>query len=72
MKTLITLTISFYFFIVCFAGQSPVRQSKVFYSHRQYDTIYESDQHQLGIINRVRDRLNLSEINSNQLDSLSQ
>jgi len=71
MKTLIAIT-SLYLSMLLFAEKSPKRQPNVFHSHIQCDTIYEFDEIQLGMINKVRIRLNLPIINNQQLDSLSQ
>lgn len=71
MKTIILLISSFYLFIMCFAGECPSRPLRVLHP-KKCDTIYEFDDIQLGIVNRVRVRLNLPVVNNEQLDSLSQ
>lgn len=71
MKTLITL-ICLYFSMIFFAEKSPKKISRILHSHIKCDTVYEFDEIQLEMVNKVRVKLNLPIINNEQLDSLSQ
>lgn len=70
MKTFITI-ISLYLSMLLFAEKSPKRQSRILHSHIKCDTVYEFDEIQLEMVNKVRVKLNLPIINNEQLDTLS-